>query len=138
MRKIFLFTFIFTLFTSIQASADPLLFENNKENKATQKEQIKNQKAPRFTQASIKNNFEYPAEMIVAFVMSCSQSMTKMMNGDPRQTFPVAQSMCSCIMDQFRGDFKKDDFIRGGRNLSVVMGPQYGEVCKSIFTSPKL
>ena len=120
MTKYLINIFVLISIVSSPVLADPFLFEEPKTKSESQK----------YTNETMKLKFEYPSAIVSGFVQSCSQSMVQMMGMNPEQAWPIAMKMCSCIMDEFRSDFKKEDFVRGGRQLAVKMGPQYGETCR--------
>lgn len=97
-----------------------------------------NEKMPSFDKtipnevATIKNELDYPAKVIVAFVDSCATNMMQYMPVHPSQSRPIALTMCSCFMDQFRSDFSIEQFTKGGSKLATMMSAQYGEVCKQL------
>ena len=80
----------------------------------------------------VKTKLDYPANVIVTFVDRCASNMMAYMPMHPMQSRPLALTMCSCLMDQFRGDFKFDQFKKGGTKLAEMMAPEYGEVCKQM------
>jgi len=98
---------------------------------------------PNFSQregikASIKNKLDYPAKVIVAFVDSCATKMMQYMPVHPSQSRPIALTMCSCFIDQFRSDFNIKQFTKGGSKLAKAMSQEYGEVCKQLeLTKPQ-
>ena len=86
----------------------------------------------------IKNKLDYPAKVIVAFVDSCATNMMQYMPVHPSQSRPIALTMCSCFMDQFRSDFDIKQFTKGGSKLAQAMSEEYGEVCKQLeLTKPQ-
>ena len=93
---------------------------------------IEKKKEMNFSETTIKLKFEYPTEMVFGFVTSCTNNIAPRMGLYPQQAFPIALKMCSCIMDQFRGDFTRDAFVKGGKKLAISMAPQYSEVCKQL------
>lgn len=101
-----------------------------------------NEKMPKFNKeipnevATIKNKLDYPAKVIVAFVDSCATNMMQYMPVHPSQSRPIALTMCSCFMDQFRSDFTIKQFTKGGSKLAKMMSAQYGEVCKQLELTP--
>jgi len=100
-----------------------------------------NEKMPTFdkkeyTQATIRNKLDYPAKVIVAFVDSCATNMMQYMPIHPNQSRPIALTMCSCFIDQFRSDFTIEQFTKGGAKLAQMMSNQYGEVCKQMELTP--
>ena len=103
-----------------------------------------NEKMPSFNNqipnevATIKNKLDYPAKVIVAFVDSCATNMMQYMPVHPSQSRPIALTMCSCFMDQFRSDFTVKQFIKGGSRLAQMMSAQYGDVWKQLeLTAPQ-
>lgn len=80
----------------------------------------------------LKNKLDYPATTIVAFVDSCATNMMQYMGMHPAQSRPIALKMCSCLIDQFRSDFKHSQFTKGGPKLAQQMAEEYGEVCKQL------
>ena len=85
-----------------------------------------------FTETTIKNKLDYPADVIVTFVDRCASNMMTYMPMHPMQSRPLALQMCSCLMDQFRSDFQFNQFKKGGTKLAEMMAHQYGEVCKEL------
>ena len=80
----------------------------------------------------LKNKLDYPATTIVAFVDSCATNMMQYMGMHPAQSRPIALKMCSCLIDQFRSDFKHSQFTKGGPKLAQQMAEEFGEVCKQL------
>ena len=80
----------------------------------------------------VKNKLDYPANIIVTFVDRCASNMMAYMPMHPMQSRPMALTMCSCLIDQFRSDFELPQFKKGGTKLAEMMAPQYSEVCKQL------
>jgi hypothetical protein len=58
--------------------------------------------------------------------------MMQYMPVHPSQSRPIALTMCSCFIDQFRSDFDIKQFTKGGSKLAKAMSEEYGEVCKQL------
>jgi hypothetical protein len=121
----------FFLATSL-VFADPSSIEIPKKETAPTNKQIL---VDDFYETTIKNKFEYPTALVFQFVQTCTSNVAPRMGMPAQQAVPAALAMCSCIMDQFRSDFKKADFMRGGQRLAKTMAPQYSAVCKSLITA---
>ena len=121
--------FTLTLFSTI-SMADPFETEDRTIQKPDENKVITEEIA--YTQSSIKNSFEYSADLIFSFTDRCSMSMMQHMPMHPMQARPITVKLCSCLMDQFRADFSAEAFRRGGVNLAKAMSPQYTEICKAL------
>ena len=127
-KKLILTTIILTLSSGLLlAEEDGILLEE----------------MPKFANEEIKkdrlrNKLDYPAKVIVAFVDSCATNMMQYMPVHPSQSRPIALTMCSCFIDQFRSDFDIKQFTKGGSKLAKAMSEEYGEVCKQLeLTKPQ-
>jgi hypothetical protein len=109
------------LLGSLMAEEDGILLEEMPSFKV---EQVKKDRT--------RNKLDYPAKVIVAFVDSCATNMMQYMPVHPSQSRPIALTMCSCFIDQFRSDFDIKQFTKGGSKLAKAMSEEYGEVCKQL------
>ena len=127
-KKLILTIIILTLSSSLLlAEEDGILLEKMP---TFAKEEIKKDR--------VRNKLDYPAKVIVAFVDSCATNMMQYMPVHPSQSRPIALTMCSCFIDQFRSDFDIKQFTKGGSKLAQAMSEEYGEVCKQLeLTKPQ-
>jgi hypothetical protein len=77
-----------------------------------------------------KNKIEFPTYHLIKFVESCTFNFIKSSGMANRfQAKEVGLSMCSCIMDEFRGDFSHDQMIKSGPKIMKMMAPKYSMAC---------
>lgn len=79
-----------------------------------------------------KNLVEYQSIVVYRFIDSCVKTFVTNAPMNPNQSMPVAITMCSCIMDQFRKDFSFAEFKKGGSKLPKLMGGEYSQTCQKI------
>lgn len=78
----------------------------------------------------IKNKIEFPTYHLIKFVESCTSNFIQS-SGMPNrfQAKEIGLAMCSCIMDEFRGDFSHDQMINSGPKIMKMMAPKYSMAC---------
>jgi hypothetical protein len=80
--------------------------------------------------ATGKRLIEYQSVVVYRFIDSCVKTFVGNVPMNPRDSMPVAVTMCSCIMDQFRKDFSFAEFKKGGQKLPKLMGGEYSQICQ--------